>query len=186
MLSFKSSTFGNGLWFGCRLFLNAFNRMINRRGVPDKIISDNGTNFVASKKELCELICKDQKIQANTTSKGIIKWTFNPTYAPHFGGVFEIMIKFAKRAIISILSNADVKDEELMTAFCGAEALMNSKPLMYQSADIKDNITFTPNHFLHCQMGGQFAPEVIDKLAMILETLATSTRISKTILASMA
>ena len=33
MLSFKSSTLGNGLWFGCRLFLNALNRMINRRRV---------------------------------------------------------------------------------------------------------------------------------------------------------
>ena len=144
-------------------FLNALNRMINRRGVPEEIISDNGTNFVAANKELCELICKDQKVQTNTTSKGI-KWTFNPPYAPHFGGVFEIMIKSAKRAIIAILSNADVKDEELMTAFCGAEALINSRPLTYQSADIKDNVPLTPNHFLHGQMGGEFAPEVIDEV----------------------
>ena len=57
------------------------------------------------------------------------------------------MIKSAKRAIIAILSNADVKDEELMTAFCGAEALINSRPLTYQSADIKDNVPLTPNHF---------------------------------------
>ena len=34
-------------------------------------------------------------------------------YAPHFGGVFETMIKAAKRAIIAILGNADVTDEEL-------------------------------------------------------------------------
>ena len=56
MLSFKSSTLGNGLWFGCRLFLNVLNRMINRRTVPEEIRSDNGTNFVAANKELCELI----------------------------------------------------------------------------------------------------------------------------------
>ena len=43
---------------------------------------------------------------------------FNPPYAPHFEGVFEIMIKSAKRAIID---NGDVNDEELVTAFCGAE-----------------------------------------------------------------
>ena len=144
-------------------FLNALNRMINRRGLPEEVISDNGTNFVAASKELCELICKDQKVQTNTTSKGI-KWTFNPPYAPHFGGVFEIMIKSEKRAIIAILSNADVKDKELMTAFCGAEALINSRPLTYQSADIKDNVPLTPNHFLHGQMGGEFASEVIDEV----------------------
>ena len=74
------------------------------------------------------------------------------------------MIKSAKRAIIAILNNADVKDEELMTAFCGAEALINSRPLTYQSADIKDNVPLTPNHFLHGQMGGAFAPEVIDEV----------------------
>ena len=56
------------------------------------------------------------------TSKGI-KWTFNPPYAPHFGDVFETMIKAAKRAVMAILGNADVTDEELMTAFTRAEAL---------------------------------------------------------------
>ena len=68
--------------------------MINRTGVLEEILSYNGTNFVAANKELCELICKDPKVQANNiiTSKEI-KWTFNPPYAPHFLGVFEIMEK---------------------------------------------------------------------------------------------
>jgi len=144
-------------------FLNALNRMMNRRGVPSEIVSDNGTNFVAANKELCELVCKDQRVQSSTTSKGI-KWKFNPPYAPHFGGVFEIMIKSAKRAIMAILKDADVNDEELMTAFTGAEALINSRPLTYQSAEVKDSLPLTPNHFLHGQMGGQFAPEEIDEV----------------------
>jgi len=69
------------------------------------------------------------------TNKGI-KWNFNPPYAPHFGGVFETMIKAAKRAIMAILSKADVTDKELMT---GAEALINSRPLTYQSAYPNDD-----------------------------------------------
>ena len=127
------------------------------------MLSDNGTNFVAANKELCELLCKDPRTKAATADKGI-KWKFNPLYAPHFGGIFEIMMKSAKRAITGILSNADVSDEELMTAFCGAEALMNSRPLTYQSASIKDNIPLIPNHFLHGQAGGQFAPKVLDEV----------------------
>ena len=72
------------------------------------------------------------------------------------------MIKSVIRAIMAILNNADVKDEELVMAFCGAEALINSRPLTYQSANIKDDVPLTPNHFLHGRMGGQFAPEVVD------------------------
>ena len=88
-----------------------------------------------------------------------IKWTFNPPYPPHFGGVFEVMIKAAKKAIVAILGNSDVNDEELMTAFTGAEALINSRPLTYQSANPQDDIPLTPNHLLHGQLGGMFAPE---------------------------
>lgn len=82
--------------------------------------------------------------------------------APHFGGVYESMIKAAKKSIFAILGNAEVTDEELMTAFTGAEALINSRPLTYQSASPEDNTPLTPNHFLHGQMGGRFAPEYVD------------------------
>ena len=118
-------------------------------------MSDNGTNFVAANKELCQLVCKDERVytvQHSTENKGI-KLRFNPLYTPHFGGVFEIIIKSAKRAIMAIMKDANVNDEELMTAFSGAEALINSRPLIYQSSAVKDNIPLTPNHFLYGQAG---------------------------------
>ena len=74
------------------------------------------------------------------------------------------MIKEAKRAIRAILRNADVNDEDLTTAFVGVEALMNSRPLTYQSADPRDATPLTPNHFLHGQMGGVSAPESVDEV----------------------
>ena len=37
-------------------FLNAFYKMVNRRGLPREMLSDNGTNFVMAKRELCELV----------------------------------------------------------------------------------------------------------------------------------
>jgi len=37
-------------------FLNAFYFMANQRGLPDEMISDNGTNFVGTKRELRELV----------------------------------------------------------------------------------------------------------------------------------
>ena len=135
--------------------------MINRRGLPEEIISDNGINFAATEKELRKLtnqIVKDPNFVLTMTSKKI-KWTFNPPYAPHYGGVFETMIKAVKKAIVAILGNSDVTDEELMTAFTGAEALVNSWPLTYQCTNPQDKIPLTPNHLLHGQIGGMFSPE---------------------------
>ena len=72
------------------------------------------------------------------------------------------MIKAAKQATSAILGNADVTDEERMTAFTGAEELINSRSLTYQSANPSDDVLLTPNHFLFGQVGGQFAPESVD------------------------
>ncbi|XP_068696853.1 uncharacterized protein [Montipora foliosa] len=97
-------------------FLNAFFRMVSRRGLPKDVLSDNGTNFVGANNELEELAGLDrEKIQEKTACYGI-KWHFNPPLAPHFSGVHEVMIKAAKKAIYAILSSADFTDEELLSA----------------------------------------------------------------------
>ncbi|XP_028407850.1 uncharacterized protein LOC114530430 [Dendronephthya gigantea] len=146
-------------------FLRCFTRMASRRGYPSQIVSDRGTNFIGAARELKELV--DQlntcKIQETTIDSGV-KWTFNPPLAPHFGGAHEIMIKAAKKAIYAILRDADVNDEELSTIFVGVEATLNSRPLTYQTADPKDSLPLTPNHFLHGHAGGKSAPEGIESL----------------------
>ena len=71
------------------------------------------------------------------------------------------MIKAAKRAASNILGNADITDEELHTAFTGAESLFNECPLTYQSTDIKDIMPLTPNYFLFGQISGEFASESV-------------------------
>ena len=146
-------------------FLNALTRMIARRGTPKYILSDNGTNFVWAERELKELIkAFDQEEITNKMAKDHgIECKFNPPSAPHFGGVFEALIKSAKKAIQVILGNADITDEELHTAICGAERLLNSRPITFVSSDSNDLEPLTPNHFLVGQLGGKFAPEVIDQ-----------------------
>ena len=81
-------------------FLNAFYRMTSRRGLPHKVLSDNGTNFVGANTELKELTRKLDKsnIEKSAANNGI-KWHFNPPLGPHFSGVHQTMIKAAKRAI---------------------------------------------------------------------------------------
>ena len=81
----------------------------------------------------------------------------------HVGGFFEALIKSAKQAVAAVLSDADITDEELLTAFTGAEELLSSRPLTYQSADPKYEPVLAPNHFLHGRAGGQLAPEVVNE-----------------------
>ena len=73
------------------------------------------------------------------------------------------MIKAAKRAVNAVLGNADVTDKELGTALTGTEALLNSRTLMYQSANPEDDVPLTPNHFLTGEVVSQFAPESVDE-----------------------
>ena len=89
------------------------------------------------------------------------------------------MIKAAKRAIFAILQNADINDE-LLTAFTGAESLINSRPLAYQT---KDNVPLTPKtYFLIGQIGGWFAPEVDRDKLQSSEALEKSSRIDRSFL----
>ena len=142
-------------------FLNAFYRMTSRRGLPEEMFSDNGTNFKGVDRELKMLLSEldESKIKTVVANK-VVKWHFNPPLvAPHFGGAHESMIKSAKKAMNAILGQADITDEELLMAVIGAEGFINSRPLLYH----EDPVPLTPNHFLHGQIGGQFVPTSVDE-----------------------
>ena len=86
------------------------------------------------------------------------------------------MVKAAKKATCAVVRDRDVTDEELITVFAGVESLLNSRLLTYQSSDPRDSVPLTPNHFLHGQIGGQFAPEYVQTYASSASTMEKGTR----------
>ena len=80
--------------------LMALERFWKRRGMPSEILTDNGTNFVAVEREIREaLAAVDTAKVTRELASHRIKWRFNPPAAPHFGGVFETMVKAMKRTL---------------------------------------------------------------------------------------
>ena len=113
--------------------------------------------------ELKELVGQldRQQFQSKTVELGET-WRFNPPAAPHFGGAHEVMVQADKKSIYAVVGHRDVTDEELITMFTGLESLLNFRLLTYQSLDPRDDVPLNPNHFLHGQMGGKFAPESVE------------------------
>lgn len=82
-------------------FLLAFTRFIRRRRVPERIVSDNGSNFVLAQKTLARIsqeemnqkqmwleIQQSRDVQDFSAEKGI-EWVFITPYAPFRGGFMK-------------------------------------------------------------------------------------------------
>ncbi|XP_055623324.1 uncharacterized protein LOC129766751 [Toxorhynchites rutilus septentrionalis] len=65
----------------------AIRRFIARRGAPQEIFTDNGTNFVGASRELKEELHKMNTELGDTFTDGYTQWRFNPPAAPHMGGM---------------------------------------------------------------------------------------------------
>ena len=145
-------------------FPNAFARMACWRGLPQEEVSDRGTNFISANRELKEFVEKlnKGKICQRTANRGATL-IFNPPQAPHFGGAHEIMIKGAKKAIHAVLGEANVTDEELMSAFTGIESLHYLRPITHETANPCDETPLTPNHILYEQVGGTSASDLVNE-----------------------
>ena len=142
-------------------FIMAMRRMMARRGNVSLVCSDNGTNFRAGERELRQALQQwNQTKIADTLSQEGVEWRFNPPGAPHFGGVFERLVRSAKRALTTVLGDRAVDDETLRTVVTEVEALLNGRPLTYISTDPDDYQPLTPNHFLIGRASPQLPPGV--------------------------
>ena len=73
------------------------------------------------------------------------------------------MVECAKRALCKTLQSADLTDEELQTAFCRAEALLNTRPVTAVSSDPSDDPPLTLASFLMGHTEVELTPSSSDE-----------------------
>ena len=145
-------------------FMGALQRFVSRRGQPEKIVSDNGTNLTAGERELRDSITSwNQKHIAKDLLQKGIAWHFNPPYASHMGGVWERLVGLFKRALKSVVGEQILDDEALLTLTTEVEKILNDRPITQVSTDPRDSRALTPSMLLLLRTNTCMPPGVFDK-----------------------
>ena len=130
-------------------FLCAFTRFVARRGCPQRLYSDNGSNFKAAEMDIKVLLKQwnQEKIQRELLIREC-DWVFHPPKASHRGGIWERIIRSIKCALTVILEEQPINDEVLHTTLLEIERILNDRPLVKQSDDPEDLYVLNPNKLL--------------------------------------
>ena len=108
---------------------------ISRRGCPAKILSDNGSVFVAD-------------ITQKFDSFRNVKWDFTLKEAPWYGELWERLVGQLKQSLKKTISIAHLNFYELQTVTNKIELVLNSRPLGILLDDYLEE-PLTPNHLLY-------------------------------------
>jgi hypothetical protein len=141
--------------------LAAIKRFVARRGLPQAIYSDNGSNFIGLRNNLL-----NQKMG--------ITWKLIPPAAPHFGGLWESGVKSAKHHLRRVLGNHMLTFEELSTMLCQVEQILNSRPLTALPDAPDDQLAITPAHLINGFALNEFYPELKKQTISEDEPMPTS------------
>ena len=130
-------------------FLNALFRFHARRPGLRVIYSDQGTNFVGGDRELQRAVeCWNRETVGELVLRGI-DWKYSPPHAPHYGGMWERIIRTAKNHLSAMLSKDNLDIEVFVTVLVEVERIINTRPLCYASSDPRDMTVLTPANLLY-------------------------------------
>jgi hypothetical protein len=129
-------------------FLQAFEKFKYTRGVrPILVRSDNEKTF---------LTAADQEKLKNQHFE--VEWKFNPPQSPHFGGIYERLIKMVKQKYARCYNRQRFDDfAEFEVAISYLEYIINNRPLFTSKDPVTQQIVvIRPSHFIHPGHPDQF------------------------------
>jgi hypothetical protein len=128
-------------------FLAAFSRFMARRGVPDKMYSDNATNLRGGQDELRKFFeAKQNEVDAYMMSKNV-QWHFHPPHGSHHGGHYKRLIPSVRSVLFSVCVEHEMSEDNLVTFLCEAERVLNDRPITTLTDD-NSHIPLSPSMIL--------------------------------------
>ena len=101
-------------------FLSTLKRFFARKGRPVKIYSDNGRTFVGAARWLPNAM-QDERLH-DYLARMNIKWQFNLSRAPWWGGQFERMVGLVKQSFNKTVGNGTLTWKATFTVlYCTLE-----------------------------------------------------------------
>ena len=135
-------------------FQRKLNSFIARKTRPRLIISDNASVFKATASWI-KKIRKSERLQDHLAREDI-RWQFNLSRSPWWGGMYERVIKDLKKTLYKTLRRTTLSFEQLETVIVDIERQMNNRPLTYVESEGGEEQVLTPNVL----MWGQNAHEI--------------------------
>ena len=132
-------------------FIQAIERMSNRRSLPEELHSDNGKEIIKGEQHIAQLFSTLNTAETHEElKKRGIKWYHNPERSPSKGGHIERLIGVAKKPLLKALINNKYTESELNTLLTSVEAASNLRPLspISQSPDDHNMLCITPSHLM--------------------------------------
>ena len=100
------------------VFIKSFKRFVNRRGVPNNVVSDRSSNFVF--------------IESQEFISGLgANWVTNMPLSLWYRGLFERLVRSTKELLRKVLKDCRLNYEELQTILLETKAILNNRPLTH-------------------------------------------------------
>ena len=135
-------------------FQRKLNSFITRKTRSRLIISDNAAVFKATASWI-KKIRKSERLQDHLAREDI-RWQFNLSRSPWWGGMYEQLIKSVKKTLYKTLGRTTLNFQQFESVIVDIERRLNNRPLTYLESDGGEEQALTPNVL----MWGQNAYEV--------------------------